>query len=150
MTQGYAVPPLGRRERPVWQAAAALSGCAGGPPHVAQIMTPLQLRWQRALVAWQAEGRLNSMARIVCTRPRAQRAAGRAQEDAESSAAIKALKSRCHTGNTGFFYYIFMNRWGKNVFVPRPPYWHGRIEIRQREMELEPWCDGLGELPSLS
>ena len=95
MTQGYAVPPLGRRERPVWQAAAALSGCAGGPPHVAQIMTPLQLRWQRALVAWQAEGRLNGMARIVCTRPRAQRAAGRAQEDAESSAAIKALKSRC-------------------------------------------------------
>ena len=34
--------------------------------------------------------------------------------------------------------------------MPRPPYWHGRIEIREREMELEPWCDGLGELPSLS
>ncbi len=43
-----------------------------------------------------------------------------------------------------------MNRWGRNNFVPRPPYWHGRIEIREREMELEPWCDGLGELPSLS
>ena len=51
---------------------------------------------------------------------------------------------------TRFFFYIFMNRWGRNNFVPRPPYWHGRIEIREREMELEPWCDGLGELPSLS
>ena len=138
MTQGYAVPPLGRRERPVWQAAVALSGCVGGPPHVAQIMTPLQLRWQRALVAWQAEGRLNGMARIACTRPRAQRAAGRGQEDAESSAAIKALKSRCSHWQHRFLLLFFMNRWGKNVFVPRPPYWHGGIEIRQREMELEP------------
>merc|ERR1711938_188996 len=59
-------------------------------------------------------------------------------------------KVAVHTGDTGFFFYIFMNRWGRNNFVPRPPYWHGRIEIREREMELEPWCDGLGELPSLS
>ena len=38
-------------------------------------MTPHQLRWQRALVVWQAKGRLNGMARIACARPRAQRAA---------------------------------------------------------------------------
>ena len=71
MSQCYAVPPLERRERPVWQAGLALSAS----PHAAQIMTPLQLRWQRALVFWQAKGRLNGMARIACARPRAQRAA---------------------------------------------------------------------------
>ena len=43
--------------------------------YAAQITTPLQLRWQRALVVWQAKGRLNGMARIACARPRAQRAA---------------------------------------------------------------------------
>ena len=65
-------------------------------------------------------------------------------------AACELSKVAVHTGDPGFFFYIFMNRWGRNNFVPRPPYWHGRIEIREREMELEPWCDGLGELPSLS
>ena len=78
MSQCYAVPPLERREKPVWQAGLALSGGASAraaSPHAAQIMTPLQLRWQRALVVWQAKGRLNGMARIACARPRAQRAA---------------------------------------------------------------------------
>ena len=31
MSQCYAVPPLERRERPVWQAGLALSGCASRP-----------------------------------------------------------------------------------------------------------------------
>ena len=76
MSQCYAVPPLERRERPVWQAGLALSGGASRlAAHAAQITTPLQLRWQRALVVWQAKGRLNGMARIACARPRAQRAA---------------------------------------------------------------------------
>ena len=75
MSQCYAVPPLERRERPVWQAGLALSAsrrrpAARGPNH-----RTTQLRWQRALVVWQAEGRLNGMARIACARPRAQRAA---------------------------------------------------------------------------
>ena len=75
MSQCYAVPPLERREKPVWQAGLALSGgasrlAARGPNH-----EPLQLRWQRALGVWQAKGRLNGMARIACARPRAQRAA---------------------------------------------------------------------------
>ena len=85
------------------------------------------------------------------------RQAPRAEGGSLSSGRHRALGSSCelskvavHTGDTGFFFYIFMNRWGRNNFVPRPPYWHGRIEIREREMELEPWCDGLGELPSLS
>jgi len=114
-------------------------------------MTPLQLRWQRALVVWQAKGRLNGMARIACARPRAQRAPGRAPGRHRAlGSSCELSKVAVHTGDTGFFFYIFMNRWGRNNFVPRPPYWHGRIEIREREMELEPWCDGLGELPSLS
>ena len=76
MSQCYAVPPLERREKPVWQAGLALSGgasrlAARGPNQD----TPHQLRWQRALVVWRAKGRLNGMARIACARPRAQRAA---------------------------------------------------------------------------
>ena len=79
MSQCYAVPPLERRERPVWQAGLALSAsrrrpAARGPNHDTNHSSS-QLRWQRALVVWQAKGRLNGMARIACARPRAQRAA---------------------------------------------------------------------------
>ena len=76
MSQCYAVPPLERRERPVWQAGAALTGCASrpaarGPNHDT---TPAALAAGAGRLA-QAEGRLNGMARIACARPRAQRAA---------------------------------------------------------------------------
>ena len=151
MSQCYAVPPLERRERPVWQAGLALSAsrrrpAARGPNHDA---TPAALAAGAGLLAGKGAAKRHGPDRV--------RQAPRAEGGSLSSGRHRALGSSCElskvavlTGDTGFFFYIFMNRWGRNNFVPRPPYWHGRIEIREREMELEPWCDGLGELPSLS
>ena len=151
MSQCYAVPPLERREKPVWQAGLALSGgasrlAARGPNHDTI---------PAALAA--GAGRLAGGGAAERHGPDRVRQAPRAEGGSLSSGRHRALGSSCelskvavHTADAGFFFCIFMNRWGRNNFVPRPPYWHGRIEIREREMELEPWCDGLGELPSLS
>ena len=151
MSQCYAVPPLERRKKPVWQAGLALSGgasrvAARGPNHDT---TPAALAAGAGRLAGKGAAKRHGPDRV--------RQAPRAEGGSLSSGRHRALGSSCelskvavHTGDPGFFFYIFMNRWGRNNFVPRPPYWHGRIEIREREMELEPWCDGLGELPSLS
>ena len=151
MSQCYAVPPLERRERPVWQAGLALSASRRNPT----AHGPNHDTIPAALAA--GAGRLAGGGAANRHGPDRVRQAPRAEGGSLSSGRHRALGSSCelskvavHTGDAGFFFCIFMNRWGRNNFVPRPPYWHGRIEIREREMELEPWCDGLGELPSLS
>ena len=150
MSQCYAVPPLERRERPVWLAGLALSGgasrlAARGPNHDA---TPAALAAGAGRLAGKGAAKRHGPNRVRAGPARRGRLSELRGHRVGSSCELS--KVAVHTGDAGFFFCIFMNRWGRNNFVPRPPYWHGRIEIREREMELEPWCDGLGELPSLS
>ena len=127
----------------MWQAGLALSGgasrvAARGPNHDT---TPAALAAGAGCLAGKGAAKRHGPDRV--------RQAPRAEGGSLSSGRHRALGSSCelskvavHTGDPGFFFYIFMNRWGRNNFVPRPPYWHGRIEIRQREMELEPGATG--------
>ena len=76
MSQCYAVPPLERREKPVWQAGLALSGgasrlAARGPNHDT---TPAALAAGAGRLAGKGAAKYG-IARIACARPRAQRAA---------------------------------------------------------------------------
>ena len=131
MSQCYAVPPLERRKKPVWQAGLALSGgasrlAARGPNHDT---TPAALAAGAGRLAGKGAAKRHGPDRV--------RQAPRAEGGSLSSGRHRALGSSCelskvavHTGDPGFFFYIFMNRWRKNVFVPTPDRRTGTVGSR--------------------
>ena len=93
MSQCYAVPPLERRERPVWQAGLALSAsrrrpAARGPNHDA---TPAALAAGAGRLAGEGAAKRHGPDRVR----QAPRAEGAWQSSGDTERSVAALKSRC-------------------------------------------------------
>ena len=106
MSQCYAVPPLERREKPVWQAGLALSGgasrlAARGPN---QDTTPAALAAGAGRLAGKGAAKRHGPDRVRQA-PRAE-GGSLSSGDTELGSSCELSKVAVHTGDTGFFFYL--------------------------------------------
>ena len=105
MSQCYAVPPLERREKPVWQAGLALSGgtsrlAARGPNHDT---TPAALAAGAGHLAGKGAAKRHGPNRVRPA-PRAEGALSELRATQSLGSSCELSKVAVHTGDTGFFF----------------------------------------------